>query len=296
MAAVAALSSANLSAQTCSFLNMPADMRSTALGGISVAAPSSAINPSASLLSSDRASFGASYVMWQPSSADMKLFNGGTFFNASHNLSFSLGFVSATHTVQTAYNDDGTSAGTFTPAESSFRIGAAYRIAGMMVVSVTGKMVSSNMGKGTAGKAFAGDLALIFRKDGITLAAGVDNLGSKMTYGKSEYSLPMRIKGGAGSDFNFGVSRVSANAEAGFIPAQYSGASSDFYACAGLEYCFDNIVSARAGYHFDQLEAGYVSLGVGARFFGVGLDGFYLLSGSGSPVAGAAGLGLSYSF
>jgi hypothetical protein len=294
--ALSALLAFNAGAQTCSFLNLPTDARSAGMAGNTVSMSASALNPAASLFSADRASFGASYMMWQPKYADMKTLNVGGYFNVNSKLAFSAGYIDAIHSQQTLYDDNGSSKGTFTPSESSFRLGVAYKITDFLALAVTGKMAISDIGTGTEGKAFAGDASVIFRKDGLTAAAGVDNIGSKMSYGTTNYSLPMRIKGGAGYDFTADVHHISANAEAGYIPAQVSGGKSDFYAGAGLEYCYDNIVSARAGYHFDALKASFISVGVGVRFFGVGLDGFYLISGGNSPVGGSAGLALSYSF
>ena len=70
-----------------------------------------------------------------------------------------------------------------------------------------------------------------------------------------------------------------------------------FGASLGAEYCYADIVSARAGYHLGSKDKGlpsYASIGLGAKYFGVGLNLAYLLASD--TIGGSFLAGLSYSF
>jgi hypothetical protein len=283
-------------AQTCSFLNLPSDVRSFSLGGASIASPASALNPAGTLFSKDNASLGVSYIAWLPSSSDVKAMNLGGYLNLSDRISLSAGGTIAVHRQMTLFDDFGFSDGTFRPIESSYRLGASFKLGGAVALYAAAKIVSSSMGAESKGFAFAGDVLAVYRKGSLSAAAGVLNVGSRMSYGNGSYNLPMRICGGAEYVYALDDHVLTGTCETGFIPAQSEVAKGAFYVGCGIDYTYAGVASARIGYHYDTSNACYCSLGLGIRLFGVGLDAFYLVAGRSSSIFGTFGLGLSYSF
>jgi hypothetical protein len=283
-------------AQTCSFLSIPADVRSFSLGGASVASPASSLNPAAALFSKDNASLGVSYIYWLPSSSDVKAMNLGGYWNLSDRISLSAGGTIAVHRQMVLFDDFGFSDGTFRPVESSYRLGASFQLGGAVALYAAGKVVSSSLAPDCQGFAFAGDVLAVYRKESISFTVGVLNVGSRMSYGHGSYILPMRICGGAEYVLALEDHALTGTCETGFIMAQSEAVKGIHYTGLGIDYTYAGIASARIGYHYDTSNAGYCSLGLGLRLFGIGLDAFYLVAGRSSSIFGTFGLGLSYSF
>ena len=135
--------------------------------------------------------------------------------------------------------------------------------------------------------AFAGDIAFNYLKDGLTLGVKAADLGTKYSFGSTAYSLPMRVV--AGGSYRLAPTEqhaVTFGADLGYIlPQEYKA----FTAAIGTEYAFNQMIFARAGYHFSSAVAPrFASFGLGFAFHGIGLDAAYLLGPSGN--AWTAGL------
>ena len=124
--------------------------------------------------------------------------------------------------------------------------------------------------------AFAGDVAVNYAKDDLTLGIKAADLGTKYSFGATAYSLPMRVL--AGGSYRLapaGKHALTLGADLGYIlPQEYRA----FTAAVGAEYAFNQLVFARAGYHYSSAVApAFASFGLGFAFKGIGLDAAYLL-------------------
>ena len=129
---------------------------------------------------------------------------------------------------------------------------------------------------GNKASAFAGDIAFSYVKDGMTLGVKAADLGTKYSFGSAASSLPMRVM--AGGSYRLSPAEkhaITLGADLGYIlPQEYKA----FTAAVGAEYAFNQLVFARAGYHFSSAVAPrFASFGLGLNIKGIGLDAAYLL-------------------
>ena len=140
---------------------------------------------------------------------------------------------------------------------------------------------------GNKASAFAGDVAFNYVKDGLTVGLKGADIGMKYKFGDTPYALPMRVMAGGSYRIAPGEKHaVTLAADLGYILPKEYGA---FTAALGTEYTFNQMIYARAGYHFSSAVAPrFASFGLGFAFKGIGLDAAYLLGPSGN--AWTAGL------
>ena len=184
---------------------------------------------------------------------------------------------------------EGRVSGSFAPHEMILALGGDILATDFLSVEVKAKAFMSTLATDVEGMAFGADLVARYHVNGFNVAAGARNLGSPIRYGNSKDAFPMPMLATVGGSYS--GSGLTAAAEVDFL---FSGA---LMAGLGLEYCVQDIVSIRAGYHYgDALKAlpSFASLGLGARFSGFKLDLSYLLANR--NIGGSILFGLGYSF
>ena len=172
-------------------------------------------------------------------------------------------------------DQNGNEKGTFKPGEQRILAGVSLRLADNMYIDVNGKYLSADMA-GNKASAFAGDIAFSYVKDGMTLGVKAADLGTKYSFSSAASSLPMRVM--AGGSYRLSPAEkhaITLGADLGYIlPQEYKA----FTAAVGAEYAFNQLVFARAGYHFSSAVAPrFASFGLGLIIKGIGLDAAYLL-------------------
>lgn len=287
-----AMPALSASAQALSSLLIPSAPEYAAMGGASVALEAGAFaaenNAAAMSLSDDSFAVAASYGLWAPETAGSQLAGLGAFARVGERVG--IGF-SGRYTMEKPMNISSAAGGilgTFTPSELGANLAVSVKVIDGLSVGVTGKFVRSSIGEELSGSAFGADVSMAWRKDGLSAGAAVCNLGSKLKYGDSSYSMPMLVKAGAAYAADFGL---TASVEADYL---FSGA---FAAGLGLEYNLFDIGFLRAGYHYGDKSQGlasFASLGAGVQFAGVELSAAWLTA---SPTLGNSLLfSLGYSF
>ena len=287
-----AMPALSASAQALSSLLIPSAPEYAAMGGASVALEAGAFaaenNAAAMSLSDDSFAVAAGYGLWAPETAGSQLMGLGAFARVGERVGIGL---SGRYTMEKPMNISSAAGGilgTFTPSEFGANLAVSVKVIDGLSVGVTGKFVRSSIGEELSGSAFGADVSVAWRKDGLSAGAAVCNLGSKLKYGDSSYSMPMLVKAGAAYSADFGL---TASVEADYL---FSGA---FAAGLGLEYNLFDIGFLRAGYHYgdkNQGLASFASLGAGVQFAGVELSAAWLTA---SPTLGNSLLfSLGYSF
>lgn len=287
-----AMPALSASAQALSSLLIPSAPEYAAMGGASVALEAGAFaaenNAAAMSLSDDSFAVAAGYGLWAPETAGSQLMGLGAFARVGERVGIGL---SGRYTMEKPMNISSAAGGilgTFTPSELGANLAVSVKVIDGLSVGVTGKFVRSSIGEELSGSAFGADVSVAWRKDGLSAGAAVCNLGSKLKYGDSSYSMPMLVKAGAAYSADFGL---TASVEADYL---FSGA---FAAGLGLEYNLFDIGFLRAGYHYgdkNQGLASFASLGAGVQFAGVELSAAWLTA---SPTLGNSLLfSLGYSF
>lgn len=287
-----AMPALSASAQALSSLLIPSAPEYAAMGGASVALEAGAFaaenNAAAMSLSDDSFAVAAGYGLWAPETAGSQLAGLGAFARVGERVGIGL---SGRYTMEKPMNISSAAGGilgTFTPSELGANLAVSVKVIDGLSVGVTGKFVRSSIGEELSGSAFGADISVAWRKDGLSAGAAVCNLGSKLKYGDSSYSMPMLVKAGAAYSPDFGL---TASVEADYL---FSGA---FAAGLGLEYNLFDIGFLRAGYHYGDKSQGlasFASLGAGVQFAGVELSAAWLTA---SPTLGNSLLfSLGYSF
>ena len=217
-----------------------------------------------------------SYGKWMPSQLDYSPLHAGVFLALGDNFGIRAGYRSNLYSPIASIDVNGNEKGSFKPQEQQISAGISLRIGEGMVLDATGKYLSAEMA-GNKGAAFAGDIALSYVSDGLTLGVKGADIGSSYSFGHEAHSLPMRIMaGGSYLLAPAGKHSLTLGGDLGYVlPQIYKS----FIAAAGLEYSFDSMVFARAGYHFSSGAAPrYAAFGLGVAFSGIGLDAAYTIS------------------
>lgn len=235
-------------------------------------------------------SAGVSYGSWQPKAASDKILGASASVRLGK-LGVALEYKNF---AQPAYEVTGITGSvsqvtpSFTPKESSFALGLGYRILDCLSAAVTVRSTSSVLASDAKASVFGVDVSAMYASDALQAGLAVCNLGGKVNYGESDYKQPALLKAGAAYEV---IEGLKAAAEFAYL---FEGA---FGASLGAEYCYADIVSARAGYHLGSKDKGlpsYASIGLGAKYFGIGLNLSYLLASD--TIGGSFLAGLSYSF
>lgn len=279
------------SAQNVPALVIGADPASLATGQTAVAVSADAFalenNAAAMSLSGSTFRIGGSYGIWAPDIADNTIVGLGAWWKMDGSLALGLygkGLIDKSYEI---INADGLVSGFFRPKDIVAGLGLSYKLAEGFSAGLTGKFLYSSIAKGSDGKAVAADVSLAYAADSFSAGLGIFNVGSKISYGSGSYALPSVVRGGAAFS-RFGL-RVSG--EFGYYLAGGMSAG------AGLEYGFRDIAFVRAGYHYGNgamTIPSFASIGIGAKYFGIGLDATYLFGSD--ALAGTLLFGLSYSF
>ncbi len=286
-----ALAAVAASAQSMPSLLIPTDPASASVAGSGIArdATSSAVADNASAMSFSSKTFavGASYGMWAPEAADSKLADVGAYYKFGGKFALGLsGSYIADHQTNIT-NANGLVTGTFSPKDIVARVGVSYLITDCLSAGVTAKMIYSSIGPDISGTAFGGDISIMYRREALSAAAAVCNLGTAINYGGESYSMPMLVKAGAA----YTVVGLTVSAETDYL---FEGA---FAAALGAEYNIADIAFLRAGYHYGAKDKGlpsFASVGLGVKYAGFELNVAYLLASQ--TLCNTLQLGLGYSF
>ena len=280
-----------VSAQSLGFLNVACDAAAAGLAGAGVALDADAWaadnNVASAVLSADKMSVGAGYGMYQPSALSSSVISAAGFARLGSRFALAASFRNFGEPEYTVTTADGRSGGSFKPSEMAATLGAAFSVTQTLGVGVNVRMASSSLGADAKASAFCADVAAFYKAGALSAGLSVNNLGGKVNYGGSDYSLPAVVKAGAA----YRISGLVASLEADYL---LSGA---FMAAAGAEYWIADMVALRAGYHYGPADAGipsYASVGLGAKFAGIRLNAAYLLASE--SLGGTLFLGVGYCF
>lgn len=245
----------------------------------------------AAALEDYKLSAGLGWCSWQPDAGSQKMLAGAASYKISEKLFVALDYKSFKYPSYKTVNNSGTTSQTvssFSPKESAVALGAGYAIMPGLSAAITLRMASSALSKDAKASAFGMDLSAAYAKDNLRAALAICNLGGKVNFGEGDYKQPALLKAGASYE---ALEGLKAGAELTYL---FEGA---FAASLGAEYCWKDIVSARAGYHYGAKDLGipsYASVGLGAKYFGVQFNAAYLLASE--TLGGSLLIGLGYSF
>lgn len=277
------LSAGKMVAQVGSFVDIPNNPVSVAMGNTYVAGGGNAFsvfeNLSSVAFSDHKAALGYSYRPWMNdwiSGYALNSFAGYFQFKERHALAVGVRMFS-NPSVRLS-DDNGNELGQFQPRESSYGMGYAYRINERMALSATVSYLTSELSDGYKGNAVYTDLGFRTSIKKLDVGVMVRNLGSKISVDGNQVGLPLTfISGGS-----YGHSINEKNALKGNFDLGYTStdAHSGIFSGLGLQYGYRSLVFLRTGYRYAAEEIGFsaFSAGGGLRVLGGSVDFAWLLA------------------
>jgi len=193
-------------------------------------------------------------------------------------------------------SEGGGASGKFAPRDMQAGLGLSFAIGDFLSMGALARYVTSALDSKTTLKSFSADVSALFRKDALSVSAGVIGLGPKVaSVGNRSYSLPASAKLAAAYGLGFGDFSVDLMADADYY---FSG---NFSAAAGVQGSFKDMVFVRTGYRYAGAKGNFsaapvpsfFSAGAGLKLYGVKLD---LAAVFGSAVGSTLALSLGYAF
>ena len=272
------------------FVEIPHGSAALGEGGTRLCRPSSMAygafeNVAALPFSGSKMDFNAGYQKWMPAQSDEGFVNFGTglvFGKLALSLSGSLGM----NQPYTEYREGGFEGTTFTPKDLVVGFGVAYGITDVFGVGASAKYMSNTLSSTASYSAFCADVMAYGQFGPVSLGGGVRNMGPKVkSYSGTAFSLPMALSLGAAysSEVGFGAELDT---------DVYFGGGVDV--SAGAHYCWNDMVSVRAGYHYGAVLPSFLSLGAGFKMAGFCIDAAYLLTPA--LASGTFCIGVGYRF
>ena len=194
------------------------------------------------------------------------------------------------------YSDGGGAAGTFKPVDMTAALGLSVGAGEYFSMGLVARYASASIAPKSTLTSFSADAMAMFRKDALSVCAGVVGLGPKVkSLGNKTYSLPASVKLAAAYGLGFGDFGIDLMADGDYY---FSG---NLSVAAGVQGNWKETAFLRAGYRYSGVKADFsaapvpsgFSAGAGVKLFGVSLDVAYTLAGS---LGGSLALGLGYSF
>ena len=258
-AGLISLSAAAQTSEALPFIQM--DFSTVSLGMGSTAIPSAAVLP----LKETKVAGGVAYESYMPALSATKYISGGAA-GALDKLGYSIAFTRGTGEAITGEK--------FVPSEIVVNAGAGYAVTDWLAVGVNVKYGKEQLLSNYANSAVAFDAFAAGTYAGFEFAAGASALGGKVkSEATGDFSLPAAVTIGAGYAAGFGdVHAVVARVK---VDRYLSG---PIAAGFGLEYGYDSMIFARAGYHYggDSLVPSFASAGLGLHYGEFTLDAAYL--------------------
>lgn len=297
------LSAMSLSAQTVAgedamgFSRIAMNPRQSAMGFAGTASTCdvawSALSSSAAIpFSADTLDAEAAYQRWAPDGVSVSGFGAGAAYRFGE-FGLSLGVVGRRGEEYSLADENGIPSGTFRTSDMELAIGAGYRISDWISVGINAKYLSSKLSEGNSLGSFVMDLTGMYSQAGLSVVAGVRNLGSSVEDSQgAKYKPSSSVMAGLSFRHEF----VGVHSLEGVLDGDYyfSGAGS---LALGVEYGYDDLLFVRAGYHYgsdDCVLPSFASLGLGVQFHGVRFDFAYLTAND--YVGNTLSFGLGYSF
>ena len=237
---------------------------------------------------------GVSYSLWQPDVTHANIFSVSASYKLNDKMAVTVGASTSLYRKDGKYDELGIRTAEMQPVDVLAGAGFAYKIIdGLSAGAALNYVMSKNIA-GTA-NAFAADVQVAFRRNGLDLSVAACNLGMQVKdEGGAGYQLPMNARLNAGYGFGFGKSRLYGALQGRY----YFGGPSAVAGGVALEYEWNGMLSVRAGMSEGQKKNGvpsYAAAGVSLKLGGICIDLAYSAMASG-PMKNTLACGIGYSF
>lgn len=272
------------SAQTVPFVNLGYNAEQMAMGA------TNATFNGASVFNA-KSTADISYFNWQPAASGSTILGLNAAVKAGSRIAVLVdGKFNALPEIQ-GFDSLGNPSGSIKSNQMYAALGAAYGITDNISAFLKAKFVSDKLTDDVKAGAVCADLGFNYHMDGLDVAIMAANVGSKLNYGTSSYSLPMLVKFGAVKTLQAGEKcAVKLAADAGYILSAKS-----LSAGVGAEFSLMNMIDLRAGYHIGtEMEPNFATVGLGVDISVLKLSAAYLIGPAEAGNSLAATLGFAF--
>ena len=256
-----------------SFVTLPPDARSLALGGATTALSpesfSALRNPAQLVFLKGRVGAGYGYMPWMKDlHADLDLHVATACLKIDHKQAVSVSCRYFSHMESEWTDDQGNVLGIIEPRDVALDFSYSRMIIRNLTGAITGRYISSYTGLGETMQAIAVDAAFLYRhvcSDKFVLSAGmhVSNVGC---WSSDEISLPWNIRVGGSLDF-VPSRNHSITVTTDVVSTKFQSVAG----CVGMEYEFFKLLAFRCGYHWSEQHYGSVGVGIHWKYLAVDL-------------------------
>lgn len=238
---------------------------------------------------------GVTYQNWAPDGVKSTNIAFGAGYKFAERFGISLSGVYQNGETYDVVRADGTPGKSFTPNDLLINAGIGFAFTDQLSLGASLRYASSTVGEDASYSSFGGDVMLLYRDiiPGLNATAGVRAIGTPIEDSVGEsFSIPASAAIGA----SYGTIFAEKHALTCALDADYFF-SGNLTIAGGLQYGFNDLVFARAGYHFGTENAvlpSYASVGLGVKWMGIRLDVAYLTAND--AIGNSLAIGLGYSF
>ncbi len=197
----------NIFSQAGSFISIPLDTRSLAMGSTYMATDhNNAIytNLAANSISNKTFDVSFSYRPWiSEQSDDYNIFAISTFYSLNSKHKLAIGYRGFNLPEYTISDNNGNNTGSFSPREYTFDLGYAYKLSSNTAVSASFHYLKSEYGQGYDANSVFFDLGFKSNYKGLNYAVMVRNLGSDLKFDDGDVALPLTFGAGLGYNIEF---------------------------------------------------------------------------------------------
>lgn len=231
-----------------------------------------------------------SYGRWAPASQNTLSNNlgAGVAVRLGRRFAISAGAVMQLRPQQ----DFGAAYGVYSPKDLMVGLAASLAFSEHVSLGVNGRYVRQQLMADYAIGTAVFSAMLQYHLKGLNVAAGVANFGSGVKAENGNTApLPASARLAASYEFQLGSSSLAAALDADYYFSRKLGVS------VGVQYGFRDMFFARAGYRYASTGAAYpshLSVGLGAKWKGLGLDVSYVTANT--QLGNSLCAGISYRF
>lgn len=286
---VAFLAPVSISAQALPFTGAQYDAASLGKGGASLVQTSSTSgtafsNVAAVPFSDQDADMGIGYAMWAPDGVSSNIISIGGSYNMKQKLGVAAGISYGMNPAYDIIDGTGTVTGQFKPSDIQLSAGVSYRFLPFLSIGANVGYATSKLSVDASYGSLVADVFLMSKSGGFKVAAGVSELGTGVTSASgAKFAIPTAASIGLGYDASFGKKNsIELLADADYY---FKGGIA---AALGACYCYNKLISIRAGYRYggESILPSFISLGAGVHYAGIKLDLAYLIGdGVGNTLA-----------
>ncbi len=282
-ACIALYACTNIFSQAGSFISIPLDTRSVAMGGTYLATDhNNAIYTNLAANSIDDKDFDISfsYRPWiSELSGDYNIFSLSAFYSVNPKHKIAIGYRDFSLPKYSIWDNNGNYSESFSPKEYTLDLGYAYKLFDNTALSASFHYLKSEYGQGYDANTIIFDLGFKSSFKDIDYGIMVRNLGSDLKFDDGSVALPMTIGAGLGYSKELNTSNTF-NCSLDISHISEANDVSGIGGGLGVEYQYNHMLSLRTGYQFMDKAIGlnYYSLGGGIKLGGLSCDFAYLVS------------------